>query len=200
MFKKITFLILVISFTFSFSQQKRNLTHDDYDLWKRIVNPQVSDNGLVMVTSVATATTRGDGYVKIHNAKTGKRNKFHNGYNAKISNNAKYVFFLQKPDYQSVRKEKKQKVKKDKQAKDKLFIFDVTSNSIVDSILRVKSFEVPKDYNEWLIIEKFKGVKPKKDTTQKSVDSLKQVAKKTKKDSIKRKNQLWRPIMHWYTI
>lgn len=186
MLKKIALFLFVLFFSLnSYSQQKRSLTHNDYDLWKRIQSPQVSDNGKLIVTSVTTATGRGDGYLKIVNLKTGQSNTFHNGHGAKISNDNNYVFFLQKPDYQTVRKEKKKEVKKDKQSKDKLFIYDVNTNKIVDSVLRVKSFDIPKKYDGWLVIEKFKNLKPKKDTTtttpEKKKDSIAK-KKKTKKN------------------
>ena len=192
MFQKIILFVFLFCLSFSsYSQQKRSLTHDDYDLWKRIQSPQVSDNGKLIVTTVATATSRGDGYLRIYNAKTGKSNKLHNGYGAKISNDNNYVFFLQKPDFQTVRKEKKKEVKKDKQSKNKLLIYDVNANKITDSILRVKSFDVPKKYDGWVVIEKFKNLKPKKDTTktktEKNKDSIKEAVKE-KKNSKKKKN------------
>ena len=40
MLKKITLSLIVLSFSLSYAQQKRSLTHDDYDLWKRIESPQ----------------------------------------------------------------------------------------------------------------------------------------------------------------
>ena len=187
MLKKITLSLIVLSFSLSYAQQKRSLTHDDYDLWKRIESPQVSDNGKLVVTSVSTATTRGDGYLKIYNVKTGKSSKFHNGSGAKISNDNKFIFFLQKPDYQTIRVEKKKEVKKEKQSKNKLLIYDVATNKIIDSVLRVKSFDVPKKCNDWLIIEKIKNLKPPKDTTQTKSKKAKD-AKEKKKDSIKVKN------------
>ncbi|RPE00898.1 S9 family peptidase [Aureibaculum marinum] len=187
MLKKIILIVLLFSFTFSYTQQKRSLTHDDYDLWKNIGSPQITDNGQLVVTTVSTATGRGDGYLSIYNSKTGKTIKFHNGQRAQISNDNNYIVFFQKPDYELVRFEKKKKLKKDEMSKNKLFIYDVRLNRIVDSVLRVKSFDIPKKYDNWLIIEKFKDLKPKKDTTETKKDSIKE-PKEKKKGAKKKKN------------
>ncbi|TBW27905.1 prolyl oligopeptidase family serine peptidase [Gramella sp. KN1008] len=170
-------LLFLISFT-GLSQEKKALTHDDYDLWKMIQNPQISDSGDLIVTEVATTTGRGDGYLKIFNKKTGKSAQFHNGYRAHISADEQHIFFLRKPDYEVTRQEKKDDVKKEKQSKDDFFIFDVKDHKLSDSIIRVKSFKAPEEYSGWVVIEKLKELKPEKekDTTQteeKLADTLK---------------------------
>ena len=170
-------LFLIISIT-GFAQEKKALTHEDYDLWKMIQNPQISGSGDLIVTEVATTTGRGDGYLKIFNKKTGESAQFHNGYRAEISADEKYVFFLRKPDYEVTREEKKEDVKKEKQSKDDFFIFNVKANELKDSINRVKAFKTPEEYSGWVVIEKLKDLKPEKEkdtaeTQEKSTDSLK---------------------------
>lgn len=159
------FLLLAISV-----HGQKTLTHDDYHLWKSISDVQLSRDGKIIVVEVETATQWGDGYLEIHNTQTGQKNRFHNGYQATVSYDGNYVFFKRKPDYEVSRNEKKNKVKKDKQQKDAFFLYDVKSQSIIDSLTDVKSYKVPKKYEGWVAILKHKEAedkKDKKDTVQK---------------------------------
>ncbi len=165
MFQRILLLALILGSGFGFAQQKKALTHEDYNLWKRVQNTQISKDGNTVVSTIVTGTGRGDGYIKIYNANTGKSFTFENGYNSHISNDGNYVFFLRKPGYQVTRSEKKKEIKEEKMTKDAFFIYDVTQNRIVDSVQRVKKFEIPEKGSEWVVIEKHKDLKPEKDTT-----------------------------------
>ncbi len=164
MLKQIFCLVFLFSFTANFAQQKEPLSHEDYDLWKHIDQVKTSKDGEIIATTVSTTTNRGDGYLKIFNTKTGNASDFHNGYNATVSVDGNYIFFLRKPDYQVTRQEKKDEVKKDEQSRDAFFIYDVRNNSIYDSIPGVKSYEVPKEESGWVVIEKFKETRPKEDS------------------------------------
>lgn len=165
MFTRILILLLLFSFSANFAQQKKALTHDDYDLWKNISDVKTSKDGQTVVTTISTTTGRGDGYLQIYNTRTGGSSDFHNGYKANISVDGNYIFFLRKPDYEVTRQEKKKEVKKEEQSKDSFFIYDIKNNRIYDSIPRVKSYEVPKEESGWVVIEKFKELKPEKDTS-----------------------------------
>lgn len=164
MFNKMIGLCLFLCFGLNFAQQKRALTHEDYDLWKNVQEVQTSKDGNIIAATIATATGRGDGYLKIHSVRSGKTAKFHNGYRPQISIDGDYIYFLRKPDYQLTRQEKKDEVKKEEQSKDAFFVYDVKNNRLTDSIHRVKGFEVPKEESGWVVIEKFKDLAPKKDS------------------------------------
>ncbi len=176
-YKKITLLLL---FTCVFTiAQKKVITHDDYDLWKKISNVKISDLGTLVVTTIETATGRGNGYIEIYNTKTDQKSTFFNGYDPAISFDENYVVFKVKPTYEDVRKEKKKKkkVKKEDLPKDALFIYDVKSNKIYDSIPRIAKYTLPKKSSGWMVLEKFKNKKKKdssknnkiKDTTDKNL-------------------------------
>lgn len=111
-------LLFSLSLCTVFAQQKKALTHQDYDLWKKIDNTKISHNGTLVVTTITTNTGRGDGYLKIYNVSTGNTFQFKNGYKTEISPDEKYVYFLRKPDYENRRKERKDEAKKDDRAKD----------------------------------------------------------------------------------
>ncbi len=187
MHQRIALILLLIATITGYSQQKRALTHDDYDLWKSVVDPQISKTGDLILTEVNTTTGRGDGYLKIFNIPTGETQSFHNAYNASISSDEKYIFFLRKPDYEKVRQEKKEEVKEEKQSKSDFFIFDIRKNELADSIMRVKGYETPEEYTGWVVIEKLKELQPEKEKD--SAQSL-EAKEEKEKDSIKEKKNL----------
>lgn len=167
MIQKLLLLLFALSLTFTtFGQEKKPISHNDYDLWKRVTNPQISKGGDIVFASVRTATGRGDGYLKIYNAKTGRFYQFFNGVNAKLSSDGNFIVFVQKPGYQKTRQEKKNEVKKDDRTKDKLYIFDNNKGVLIDSVERVKSYHLPKKHTSYLVIEKHKAVKVGKDSTK----------------------------------
>ncbi|TPN87608.1 alpha/beta hydrolase family protein [Aquimarina algicola] len=172
--QKLITLIIFFSVTSLFAQ-KKTLTHSDYDLWKNITNTKISDNGKLIVSTIQTNTRRGDGYIEIYNTKSKRKFTFPNGYDTSISSDENYVVFKRKPKYQVTRSEKKKKIDKEKRTKDVLFIYNVNTNSIYDSIAKVKSYKLPKDHENWLVLESYKRAdskKNKKDTLDKNKSSL----------------------------
>lgn len=178
---------LIFTFCTITIAQKKALTHDDYDLWKRTSSSQISPSGQLVAISVATATGAGDGHLEIHNLKNDTKHVFFNGVKPQISADEKFVYFIKEPAYQKLRKEKKDEVDKDKQSKDTFMVYDVATGTIVDSIQRVKKYTASDKRNEFLIIEKHKDLKPekKKDTTAKKEKPL-QETKKEKKRRLKK--------------
>ncbi len=166
MLNRILLLILLLSVIKSYAQQKKVLTHADYDLWKKIEKTNISKNGKIVVATVSTSTGRGDGYLNIYDVKTRASIRFKNGYKPEISSDGLYVFFLRKPDYEITRKERKDNVKKEKRAKDDFFIFDVRNNQLLDSMMRVKSFKIPEHTSGWVVMENYKNELPEKDKSQ----------------------------------
>lgn len=162
-----------------FSQEKKALTHDDYDLWQSISSTQISKSGNILLNEVKTSTSRGNGYLQINLLNNKYSAQFFNGTNAKITQDEKYIVFLEQPAYDSIRAEKKREVKKDKQSKPKLKIFSVAQQQIVDSLSRVKKFHIPEEADAWVVIEKFKDEKEK---SKKEATSKKKRKKKKKED------------------
>ncbi|WP_430409877.1 alpha/beta hydrolase family protein [Kordia sp.] len=139
--------------------QKRSITHDDYDLWKRVTNTQVSNNGKLIVSTIRTGTNRGDGYLQIYNTETQKKATYFNGVSSDISKDENFVIFQKPANYLTKRAEKKKKVKDKNKQKDILYIYDVSNNELYDSIFRVKKYSLPKKNSDYIVIEKFKNKK-----------------------------------------
>ncbi|MDY8135079.1 alpha/beta hydrolase family protein [Aquimarina sp. 2201CG5-10] len=177
------FVILLVLLTpISLLAQKKAITHDDYDLWKRISDVKISNKGKLVVSTIETSTKRGDGYIEIYNTKNKQKFVFHNGYNSSITSDESFVIFKRKPNYETLRKEKKKEVDKEDRSKDALFIYDVKNNKILDSILRVKKYKIPIKGKDWLVIEKFKNKSTSKKKKEK--DSLQEKKKDTTKKKI----------------
>ena len=188
------FLLMTLCTLFYVSAQNKTITHNDYDLWKRISDTKISDSGKLVVSTIALVTERGDGEVQIYNTDTGNTFIFDRGYDTSISADENYVVFKRKPAYEAIRKEKKAKVKKDEQSKDDFFIYDVKNNSMYDSVNNVKAYKLPEKYEGWLVLEKFKEAKNKEEKKKgrevgngkKANDSINE----KKSDSVKEKVKL----------
>lgn len=164
---KIRFFLFFLCITFlAFGQDKKPISHDDYDLWKTIGNTQISDDGKIVMATLETATDRGDGYLQIYNASNGDYYRFFNGARPQLTADGKYIVFVRKPAYEKTRMEKKAEVKEEKRTKDKLFVFNVEEGVLTDSIDRVKSYQLPKEYPDYLVVEMHQALKPKKDSVE----------------------------------
>ena len=181
-------LLFLLCVMFSVAQ-KQALTHDDYDLWKRVSTTKISDNGKVSAISVVTSTGAGDGYLEIHNLDTGSKTAFFNGVSPHISPDEKYVYFLKKPAYEKSRQEKKDDVKKDKQSKNTFMVYDVQQEKIVDSVGRVKKFYASDKTAGYVIIEHHKDLKPEKKEIKETAKEKKKRLKREKRERKKNKGK-----------
>lgn len=181
-FKPMKFLLVFLSIcSIALSQEKRNLTHQDYDLWKSIGSTQLSKSGTILLNQVQTTTQRGDGYLQIDYL-GGKSFTFYNGTNAVLTHDEKFIVFLEQPPYDTIRAQKKREVKKEEQSKPMLKIFSIESEQIIDSIPQVKKFYIPEEANAWVVIEKYKDKKDKKKKEEASATKKKKKKKKAAKE------------------
>jgi dipeptidyl aminopeptidase/acylaminoacyl peptidase len=174
------FILFLSICSIGFSQQKKVLTHDDYDLWKRVSSTQLSESGSIIVNEVQTTTGRGDGYLQIDLLTENVTSQFYNGTDAKITKDEKYILFLEQPAYDSIRAQKKREVKKEKQSKPQLKIYSIASQQIIDSISHVKKFYIPEEADAWVVIEKYKDEKPKEEGEKTTKKKKKKKQKKEK--------------------
>lgn len=186
-------LLYFFAFSICFTTlgQKKALTHDDYDLWKRAGSTKISPSGNLVAVSVVTSTGAGNGYLEIHNISNDTKHTFFNGVNPQISADEKYIYFLQKPEYQTLRKEKKDDVDKAKRSKNTFMVYNVELGTIVDSIQRVKKYTASDKRNTFLILEKYKDLKPekKKDTTETKEEEPINETKREKRHRLKREKE-----------
>ncbi len=173
---QIKLFFLLFLWTICMTAQKKTITHKDYDLWRRVTDVKISNSGKLIVSTIETSTKRGDGYVEIYNTQTKEKVSFFNGYKTSITFDENFVVFKKKPKYEVLRNEKKKKIKEEDQSKDMLFVYDVKNNLILDSIARVKKYKIPKEYNGWMIVEKFKNKQETKEKKKNKSDTTKHTA------------------------
>ncbi|RIW12418.1 S9 family peptidase [Algoriphagus lacus] len=162
-------LILFLICQSGFAQQKRSLTHADYDGWESLSSEKITKNGQFVGYQISTQD--GDGRLEIF--------PFKNPAQKTIIPRASGFSFTPDDAYavgkiaaqkDSVRVLKLQKKKPDDLPKDSLFIMNLASGK-VEKLPRVKSFATPIEKGSWIAIH-FEKDLPKKpdlaDTTKKA--------------------------------
>jgi dienelactone hydrolase len=145
------FILLLISICVSCivkAQQKRPLTHADYDKWEAITERQISPNGNYMLYTIAPQEGDGVLYVKDVNGNTILLTA-PRGYNANFSYDSKYVVYKIKPFYKDSRDAKIKKKKPDEMPKDSLGIYTIGSDTAIKQA-RVKLYKLPQKASGWL--------------------------------------------------
>ncbi|MCH8534683.1 MAG: prolyl oligopeptidase family serine peptidase [Flavobacteriaceae bacterium] len=183
------YLNLIFVFIFvsqlSQAQEKKVLSHNDYDLWKSISKYDVSEDGAYLVTEAKTTTNRGNGFLQLNNLLTHQATSFPRGTQGKLTHNQNYLVYLVKPDYDTLRNQKKEEIKKEKQAKNQLRVFSVETGELVLEVDRVKKYYLPKENSDFLVIEKHKNL-PEED---KNEENSSQKSKKKKNKAQNKTNQ-----------
>ncbi|MCP3929321.1 MAG: S9 family peptidase [Bacteroidetes bacterium] len=188
-FFSVLFLLSFFTFTSLISQvsTKKKLTHEDLVSWKKITERRISNDGNWV--SYVLKPEEGDALLHIWNARTGETRIFERGESARISADNKYVVFKIKPHLDSLKAQRRRKVKKEDLPKDTLCIVELQS---VEStkIPNVQSFQLPEKWSGWVAfkreVEDEKKKKPKKSEEKKvEPDSTQLKSKKPKKESEK---------------
>ncbi len=163
------FLFLFIFGNVSFAQQKKSLSHDDYDSWESVGERILSDDGNYV--AYAVNQQEGDGTMYVKHLASGKTWEIKRGSAGRFSNDSKYFFCKIKAPYADTRTAKIKKIKMDDMPKDSMAILNFTSGGLIKKD-RIRSFTTPDENSNWLAVM---NEKPLPDTTKKSLkpDSLK---------------------------
>ena len=159
---------LLIAFLFSATQlvaqdsQKKVMDESVYDIWNKISNVQISNNGKWAVFNVGPE--KGDKQIEIIDLASNERISIPRGSGAKIDANNEFVCFLIKPEADSIRALKRNKVKQDKMPKDTLGFYHFGLKKLI-TIPHVKSFAIPEKKGGILSYQLHPTEEEKKDTT-----------------------------------
>lgn len=163
--KKLLVVLLFVCISFySFLQTpaKKSLSTDDFASWNIISGKQISNNGKYVVYE--QNPLKGDGQLFI---KHGNHTEIiERAYKAQIGSENDVVVFNIKQPVDTLRKAKKNKLKKDNMPKDSLGIYLLKNDKLI-TFPKVKSFKMPKENTSWLAFLLEVG-KEKKDSTRKS--------------------------------
>lgn len=143
------------------AQQKRSLTHDDYDGWESLGSSQITKDGKWVGYMISPQ--EGDGRLEILPFKdVSKKFVIPRAQAWSFSPDGTFAVGKIEPQADSVRLLKLKKTKKDDMPKDSLFIYQM-SNGNLEKMANVKSFSIPQEEGSWIAIQFEKEKSAKKD-------------------------------------
>ncbi len=154
MFQKFPLLCIAIVFlTGSQAQQpaKKMLDHADFAIWNTIENTQISNDGRWVVYELKPG--EGDGSLFVYDGNTAKDRSFDRATDAKISADSRFLVFKIKPFEDTLKAQRRRKVKREDLPKDSLGIFDLTAGNLT-KVPQVQSFQLPEKWSGWLAYHK----------------------------------------------
>jgi dipeptidyl aminopeptidase/acylaminoacyl peptidase len=146
-------VLLVCQLSFG---QKKKISEEAYDRWNRIENSEISAKGAIVIWE--SNPIEGDGVLHVAHKKWDDARLFPRGKSAAIHSGEFYMAFLIKPEHDTIRKLKLDKVKKDKFPKDTLVIHSFETDSTV-FIPEVESFKVAKE-GDWMAYLSTEDLRP----------------------------------------
>jgi dipeptidyl aminopeptidase/acylaminoacyl peptidase len=166
------------------AQQKRALTHADYDVWESLSSDKITKNGQFVGYQISPQD--GDGRLEIFPFKTPtKKTIIPRGTGFLFTPDDAFAVGRIVAQKDSVRALKLKKKKADDLPKDSLFILQLATGKL-EKIARVKSFATPTEKGSWIAILLEKELAKKGDPKEKSSsDSTKKVEKPKKTDGTK---------------
>ncbi|MFC3880842.1 prolyl oligopeptidase family serine peptidase [Algoriphagus namhaensis] len=162
-----------------FGQQKRALTHADYDGWESLSSARITADGKWVGYSISPQ--EGDGRLELMPYKSPTtKTVIPRGSGFLFSPANTFAIGKIVPQEDSVKLLKLKKTKKDEMPKDSLFIFDFASGKL-EKLAEVKSFSIPEKEGDWYAIHFEKEKPAKKD----EADSTAKAEKPKKTDGSK---------------
>lgn len=129
------------------SIDKKPLTHDVYDGWKKLDKPVISDNGSYV--SYEINPLKGDGWLHLQNQDNSRHDSIYRGQSAVFSTTCDIMAFRIVQPADTLRKLKLAKKKKDEMPKDSLGIWLLEKDSVM-RFAGLKSFQLPKEGGSWV--------------------------------------------------
>ena len=128
-------------------QAKKALDHDAYEIWNRITERAVSDDGRWALFSLSPED--GDAELRVKSLTSDQAHHLPRGVSAQFSQDTRFVAFRIEPSKEAVRHAKREKKKKDEMPKDSLGILDLSTGEVT-RIGPIKSFKMPEDGSGYL--------------------------------------------------
>lgn len=145
---KMYVLLLVLLVTKGLVAQKKPLDHSVYDGWQTLTEKLISNDGKLVVYTVTPQ--EGDATLVIQLTNGKKIFEVERGYNARITEDNKYVVFKIKPTFAQTRTARIAKKVPADMPKDSLAIVDITASTI-EKIPAVKSYKLPEKASNVLL-------------------------------------------------
>ncbi|MCC6723741.1 MAG: S9 family peptidase [Saprospiraceae bacterium] len=152
---------------------KKQLEPADLARWNQIQTSKISNDGTWVAYTLKAE--EGDGKLYIWNAANGRTRSFDRGDSPVFSADNQFLAFKIKPHEDSLKAQRRRKIKKEELTKDSLGVLHLGSGSLTKKA-DVKSFAMPEEWDGWLAyqLEPFKPKEEAKtDTSTVKQDSLK---------------------------
>lgn len=179
MMRKQNFSMVFVLFLFwqsGFAQQKRALTHADYDSWESLSSEKITKNGQFVGFQIVPQ--EGDGRLEVFSfKKPAQRTIIPRASGFSFTPDDAYAVGKITAQKGVVRELKLQKKKTDDLPKDSLFILNLASGK-VEKLPRVKSFAIPVEKGSWIAVHFEKEIPEKSEPA----DSTKKAEKPRKTD------------------
>jgi hypothetical protein len=177
---QIKFHLIVLLFwssTLSIAQEKRSLTHQDYDGWESVSSEKISKSGQWVGYTINPQ--EGDGRLEI----ASHENSTQRFIVPRVSqwgfaHNSQFAIGKIIPQADTVRSLKLKKKKADDMPKDSLFIMNLT-NGQMEKLARVKSYSIPQKKGNWIAVH-FEKDMPKKQKKRKTEIQQKSMSRNLK--------------------
>jgi hypothetical protein len=145
-----------------FAQQKP-LEIADVNRWRKIEQTQVTADGQ-WVAYLLTPTTQGDNTLCLWNAQTQQTTTFERAAEPKFSEDGQYLVLKIKPPLDTLKAQRRRKVKDEDLPADTLGIYALASGSL-QKFPKVRSYSLPEKWSGWIAyqLEPEKPAVPKKE-------------------------------------
>ncbi|OIQ37692.1 MAG: hypothetical protein BM555_00430 [Crocinitomix sp. MedPE-SWsnd] len=164
---KLSATLLLVIISFGATSQKKKIDYTAYDKWNHIESPKQSRTGAIISYEINPL----EGDSKLFIKTKGQLKSFERGKLAKFDHGEKFVVFTIKPQFDTIRQLKLDKVKKTKFPKDSLAIY-FPENDSIKKYGNVTSFKIAEE-GSWIAYLASKDLRPKLTPKQ-----LKKVKKK----------------------
>ncbi len=163
-------------------QTKKILEHADVQRWKKIEQQRISNDGQ-WVSWVQIPVTEGDAGLQLWNAGSNQTSVFPRASDAQFSADNKLLIFTIKPPLDSLKAQRRKKVKEEDLPKDTLGILTLATGQL-EKIPRLKTVLVPEKWSGWFVFqcEPLKPTPAKKDTAKTQPKPSPKLAKEKKED------------------
>jgi dipeptidyl aminopeptidase/acylaminoacyl peptidase len=164
----VSLMALLLGSQLLFAQQKRPLTHEDYDAWESLGSQKITKNGQWVGFQIRPQD--GDSRLEIFSFKNpSNRQLIPRGEAYLFSADDLFAVGKIVPQKDSVYHLKLKKTKKEDMPLDSLFIYNLASGNL-EKLPRVKSFATPEKAGSWIAVH-FEKEKKEKAKTDKNVEA-----------------------------
>ena len=167
---KKSFIVLFVLLSLTAFSQKKVLNHNVYDIWNKVSNVDISNDGKYSLYIKNKIGNRGDGNLIINSLKNNFSDTINRAYTSKFTYNSKFIISKIKGHYDIIYK-KKLKKKRDFPM-DSLKIYSLDSNKVIYWDNFITRYSIPKESSDIVVYERFKRKISFKDVYENVPDSL----------------------------